>query len=466
MKVNLLSFIILENIFFFFSCKNIILPFNKITIENFSGIKSIEDLISYNIYSNVSIGTPPQKVAHFIDQTDYSFQFKKKLITYGNNKFSPFLNQYESLSNFWFKEGQSSTFKQEEATGFCSDIYYFNTLNKDTIETSKMQYTVLETQIQDKYKCGVLGLNNPSKFDFKLNTKENFFIHELKVNELISEYTFTILYEENNSLLNYKNDINFGTIIIGESPHIFNPDKYKKEEQFTYQMDDWTIPSNKVKFNSPKGDYIQNDVEIQFNTISGLLRGTESYKLKVEEIFFSELIKKKLCRVERSVDNIYLSDYHVFSCENNKEMENYIKSFPTLYFELQNDIKFMFTYDELFKVYNERLYFMVIFRIESFTAFKPRWVMGEIFLRKYLATFNYETKEISFYKNQVEQANKNTSLISSNGIDSIKIIKIFTEIFIGIILFYGIFLLYKKYRKSKRIVSDDLEDRELIDKKN
>ena len=74
MKVNLLSFIILENIFFFFSCKNIILPFNKITIENFSGIKSIEDLISYNIYSNVSMGTPPQKVAHFIDQTDYSFQ--------------------------------------------------------------------------------------------------------------------------------------------------------------------------------------------------------------------------------------------------------------------------------------------------------------------------------------------------------------------------------------------------------
>ena len=146
-------------------------------------------------------------------------------------------------------------------------------------------------------------------------------------------------------------------------------------------------------------------------------------------------------------------------------MENYIKSFPTLYFELQNDIKFMFTYDELFKVYNERLYFMVIFRVESYTAFKPRWVMGEIFLRKYLTTFNYETKEISFYKNQVEQANKNTSLISSNGIDSIKIIKIITEIFIGIILFYGIFMLYKSYRKLKKIVSNDLEDRELIDKK-
>jgi len=466
MKANLISIIVLINNFYFFSCKNIVLPFNKMTIENFSGIKSIEDLISFNIYTNISMGTPPQKVAHFIDQTDHSFQFKKKLLTYGNNKFSPFLRQYESLSNFWLDEGKSSTFKREEETGFCTDIYYFNTLSKETIETTKIQYTVLETHISDKYKCGVIGLNNPSKFDFKLNKKENFFIYELKKNELISEFTFTILYEENNSLLNYKNDINFGTIIIGESPHIFNPDKYKKEDQFTYQMDDWSISSNKVKFNSSKGDYFQDNVEIQFNTISGLLRGTESYKLKIEEIFFSELIKKKLCQVEISIDNIYLSDYHVFSCENNNEMKNYIKSFPILYFELQNDIKFMFTYDELFKVYNERLYFMVIFRVESYTAFKPRWVMGELFLRKYLATFNYETKEISFYKNQVEQANKNASIISSNGLGLIKIIKNFAEIFIGIILFYGIFLLYKNYRKSNKIVSNELEDRELLDAKN
>ena len=92
--------------------------------------------------------------------------------------------------------------------------------------------------------------------------------------------------------------------------------------------------------------------------------------------------------------------------------------------------------------------------------------MGEIFLRKYLTTFNYATKEISFYKNQVEQANKNSSMISSNGLDSIKIIKISTEILIGIILFYGIFVLYKNYRKSIKIVSNELEDRELIDKSN
>ena len=88
------KYIILSN------CKNIVLPFRKLTIGYFSGLRTIDDLISYNIFTNISIGTPPQSVAHFIDPTDYSLHFKKRLITYGNNKFSPFLRQYESLDNF------------------------------------------------------------------------------------------------------------------------------------------------------------------------------------------------------------------------------------------------------------------------------------------------------------------------------------------------------------------------------
>ena len=68
--------IIINHISFFYS-KNIILPFNKLTFENFTGLKTINDLINYNIYTNISVGTPPQTVAHFIDPTNYGFQFKK-----------------------------------------------------------------------------------------------------------------------------------------------------------------------------------------------------------------------------------------------------------------------------------------------------------------------------------------------------------------------------------------------------
>ena len=177
MNKIIIGIIILTNYFIFFHCKNIVLPFNKITIENFSGQKSIEDLISFNIFTNISIGTPPQIVAHFIDQTDYYFRFQKRLITYGNNKFSKFLKQYESLSNFWFEENKSSTFKRNDSTGFCSDIYYFNNINNEKIKTKNIKYNILETHITDKYKCGIIGINNPNNLDFKLNKKEIYFLN-------------------------------------------------------------------------------------------------------------------------------------------------------------------------------------------------------------------------------------------------------------------------------------------------
>ena len=117
-----INILLIINSISFLNSKNIILPFNKLTIGNFNGLKTIDNLINYNLYTNISIGTPPQNIAHFIDPTDYSFHFQKKLLTYGNNKFSPFLRQYENLTNFWFQEKKSSTFFRNDSTGFCTDI--------------------------------------------------------------------------------------------------------------------------------------------------------------------------------------------------------------------------------------------------------------------------------------------------------------------------------------------------------
>ena len=104
--------------------------------------------------------------------------------------FSQFLRQYENLTNFWFEEKKSSTFKTNDETGFCTDIYYFNNINNETIKTSNIKYKIIETNKKDTYKWGVIGLNYPLSFDFKLNNKETFFINELKESGLISEYTF------------------------------------------------------------------------------------------------------------------------------------------------------------------------------------------------------------------------------------------------------------------------------------
>ena len=354
--------IILINLISFLNSKNIILPFNKLTIGDFNGLKTIDDLINYNIYTNISIGTPPQEVAHFIDPTSYNFNFQKKLVTYGNNKFSPYLKQYENLTNFWFKEKQSSTFKENKKTGFYSDIYYFNNLKNETIKTSNIKYNIIKTHKNDAYKCGIIGLNNPLKIDFKLNKKEAYFINELKESGLITEYTFFILYEDSFNTFNYNNDNNnYGVIIIGDSPHILNPNKYKKEDLIIYKATDWSIPINNVTFYSPKGDFFQETIDMQISMISGFIKGTTSYRLKIEEVFFNELIAKNLCKKDVFQENVYLTSFYVFSCENNYEVQNYIKSFPILYFQLDNNLEFIFAYNDLFKEIDDKLYFMIIF---------------------------------------------------------------------------------------------------------
>ena len=126
---------------------------------------------------------------------------------------------------------------------------------------------------------------------------------------------------------------------------------------------------------------------------------------------------------------------------------------------MENNLEFIFTYNDLFKVINDRLYFMIIFKVEAVLAFSPKWVMGELFLRKYLTLFNYETREISFYKSNVEEINIETKKNASN----YSLLKIFCGIIIAIIIIYIAFLLFRKYIKSKKVIADDLEN---IDNKN
>ena len=84
--------------------------------------------------------------------------------------------------------------------------------------------------------------------------------------------------------------------------------------------------------------------------MSGFIKGTESYRLKIEEIFFKELIEKKLCKVELFRENIYFTDFYLFSCENSFIIQQEIKSFPLLHFKLRNSLEFIFTYKDLFKI--------------------------------------------------------------------------------------------------------------------
>ena len=101
--------------------KNIILNINRVSFQDFIGEKKIDDFINYDIYTEVKVGTPPQKVTHFIIPNDRIFQFKKIEINYNNNKFNTSITKFFEKKFFLFNSDKSSTY-----TGSFSDNFIFN----------------------------------------------------------------------------------------------------------------------------------------------------------------------------------------------------------------------------------------------------------------------------------------------------------------------------------------------------
>ena len=98
--------------------------------------------------------------------------------------------------------------------------------------------------------------------------------------------------------------------------------------------------------------------------------------------------------------------------------------------------------------------------------------MGELFLRKYLTSFNYDSKTISFYKTQLDDINKKTDVSYSNddfdknkknenNKDRSINIRIVIEIAVGLTLFAVIIILiifFIKQKKQRKKRAEELDD--------
>jgi len=444
--------------FFLYKGKNIVLPFNKITIENFNGRKSIDDYIDYYLYTNISMGTPPQIVSHFILQSEYYFNFKKKTsLSYNFLKYSQFLNK-ENLSNFWFDNNKSSTFIINDKEEVFKDIYYFYTLNNKIIKVENLSHNIELKEPKYLNKCGIIGLYHKNKRKYRNNNIN--LMEELKSKGIINEYSFSILYNSETNILNYHKG-NLGKIIIGESPHIYNSSQFKKEDEVIIPEKDWSILINQLI--SSKMNYTEENIEMKISLNTAFIMGNILYGKEIYNNFFSELIKKNLCVLEQLQENICPDKYYIYSCENVEEMRENIKLFPSLKFVIKkNGLNFIFSYVDLFKLFNDKLYFMIIFKIEKNSRYIHRWVVGEIFLRKFLTTFNYDSKMIIFYRNQVNEANMKSEYLdeandSQKDKRSFINIRTIIEIIMGLIITIIFYLLVKRFRNSRKIYASELE---------
>ena len=390
--------------------KNLLFPFKKLTIEYLNKTKSMADFIDFNIYTNISMGTPRKSVAHFITNGDQLFYYNKlRLHSHLSEEFDEIQNKIENSINIYYTPVNSTTFNTiDQYYQVFSDIYSFYDLNQ-TEKRTKLNFNMNPTEKQTKL-YGNIDLYFLREDPYEEYNK--YIFRMLKDNKLIDDTYFTFIYGEYNikSGSNYLNDDYnniLGNLILGESPHEFSPDKFKKEDEIKINGQ-FKLEINEIKLDSKISNYSEENIRLSISFTSSLFRGSHMFKNETDNLFFNDLISKNLCRIDYVDENIYVSQDIIYSCENNNIMQEKIKSFPTLYFLIRPyNLTFLFNYKELFQLHNNRLYFLIYYKTGSFSS----WEVGELFLRKYITSFNYYSKTISFYKNQVDDINDKTNII-------------------------------------------------------
>ena len=391
------------------------IPFEK-KIE--SNLITPEYLCKNKIKSNIIIGSLNEKIEITFDlssQKIYIPDSSFEKINYDIKKSSSYklisevkncelddvkFNCFESLENLIFENEKNNKEKISELS--------FILLQKNKTEISN----------------GIIGLKSKSN--------ENSFINQLKKKNYIQNYTFIISYE---------NDFK-GEIIFGNYPHIYNK-KYYKEEDFFFipiqSYSSWKIMFDSISYINGKVDNYENAI-VNFN-FGGIL-GSLLYQKYLNQSFFKDYFLNKSCSINYFIyyeDYDYELKYSQIICDKNINISN----FPPLNFtKKQYNITINFTYQDLFRIYNDKYYLMVFFEVDRIFE----WILGEPFFWKFETVFDVDKSIIGFYKKIKKDKDYKFVYII------IIIILSFLVIILSILLFINI---SKKPRKKR---ANELED--------
>lgn len=382
-------------------------------------------------------------------------------------------SSYKNISKF------NNSYTNYKDGGIISEIFSF--YNTTKLKFQPMSYEnydkVLDTRIQiddmniiieeftENNLCALIGLGKPD-----INSKDGVnFINELKRIEAINDYSYTYKFITSSS----------AQLIIGGLPHeYYNNSKFYKQYQYfkvnslTHNDNNlpWSISFNKIFLEKKDKEIfnIQNNVKSYILPHLGFIIGTTQYKKIIMENYFNSLINEGICKLEKTNNiNIHLFDlknenFEIFTCDANKIKDIHKSSFPFIKFQ-QNDYGFIFNFSFyfLFVEFKETYYFLIIFPEETYI--NNDWYLGIPFLRRYQFIFNYDSKTIGFYNENIKEKNE-TNITDSNpdlNSNNNSYIRIIIEVSIGVLLIALIFVAFivgRKLNNQRKKRANELMD--------
>jgi hypothetical protein len=232
-----------------------------------------EDIIQNLIYTNITIGTPYQKIKSYISLNKGAFYISDYYIPKQFNiNLSEIFNFQSNDINFYdedFTKGKLS-----------KDILQFKNIKGNNLIISNISfiYATNYNNFLDQFPSG-LGFMLKT-----ISTKINYnFLYQLKENNLISSYTFTIKFQNEK----------YGEIIIGDYPHIYNNNYILSNFAYTKISDfdnffQWKFQIEKIYNNE---EIIENKVDFIISINYGICIGGENYLKIINNTFFKEYVE-------------------------------------------------------------------------------------------------------------------------------------------------------------------------------
>ena len=449
--ILLLNLLLLLNI----SSSYIIFPFSLIKENNHANINP--DMFSYNyqnffgdnyeqlIYINMTLGYPPHEIKASLTYEDSDFKIRNiseciNYNIYSNQQIN--INAYSNINlinkinckNINFSLYNSYTRNEDNNDLICGSIGF------SLIKYHKeKKYNILNNLYSKKY------INN-SNWILKYTSKEKGFLilgtNDLK--EIFPNYNENNLYTTR-------------AIIEGVSFYwTFNIQKVI------------SISTNSTNNKNETFVINSNIVNAQINNDFNLIQGNYKYNGFIENNFFKKYLDKKICMKTIWYKSKY-SEYFVYECMKKYFDKNDLENFPLLILlSFDANVKLEFDYKDLFTETKHKYFFNIIFSVYN----TDNWVLGKIFLQKYLILINSQENLIKIYldnnKEIIDDNNTNNNITVNNTnnigikIDEEKKKKINWKIILIILLFipFGLLCFYfgRKIRRERRKKANELID--------
>ena len=400
------------------------------------------------IYTNLSIGNPPQKVVATLNFNNYPL-----VIAYNVCDIPSYFSINDSYSyskkdngNIYIAQVGNSV-----ATYLVNDSFYFSENNPyilsyifaPLITSSDMKYR------KTPYTCIDIGLKmqGPYYQTFTYN-----FIMELKILNIINNYVCFIEFDDN--------DDDLGNFVVGIEPYEYNPQIYNFSDlRQIYSVElyagvNWQMKFDSIYISLKSGDNITknefSNVKAGLNPNLKVIFGTFEYREFIEKNFFND--RKNVCKM-----NKLEKSYYNYEC-NSLEV---IKEFPKLSFIHRNlGVTFEMTYEDLFIKYGDS--YMTVIWIDMDVKNRNYWILGKPFLKKYFFSYDIDKKLMSYYPRNKYNINSDKVAEEEDGNDTDTYKYIIIAVCIIVVGVLGFFLAKFIYNKRKK----NLGTQELMDEVN